>query len=150
MARRKYSSVTLSQQAYVDQLLIRFGIDACNPVCLLLNPNTKLLKAQDGDDHADIPKYHHIIPKSTLTSAPCLGFRSRVTLGSSAPPVLSNCSKSAPPIRTPIHLWYNITPKARPRISVVQPKPAPVQLALFRPNCSSPGAVGAGILGSIT
>jgi len=25
------SSVTLSQQAYIDQLLVRFGMDSCNP-----------------------------------------------------------------------------------------------------------------------
>ena len=48
------SSVTLLQQAYIDQLLIRFRMDSCNPVHLPLNLNIKLFKAQDGDDLAEV------------------------------------------------------------------------------------------------
>jgi len=48
------SSVTLSQQAYIDQLLVRFGMDSYNPMYLPLNPDIKLFKAQDGDDLAEV------------------------------------------------------------------------------------------------
>jgi len=43
------NSVTLSQQTYIDQILLRFQMDTCNPVHLPLNPNIKLLKAQGSD-----------------------------------------------------------------------------------------------------
>jgi len=55
------SSVTLSQQAYIDQLLVRFGMDSCNPVHLPLNPDIKLFKAQDGGDLAEVSRYQQII-----------------------------------------------------------------------------------------
>ena len=46
-------SVTLSQRAYIDKLLSRFGMTSCNPVTLPLDPNSKLGKFQDGDNIAD-------------------------------------------------------------------------------------------------
>jgi hypothetical protein len=55
------NSVTLSQQAYVDQLLVKFGMDTCNPVLLPLNPNQKLVKAEEGADLADVSLYQQII-----------------------------------------------------------------------------------------
>ena len=54
-------SVTLSQQAYIDQLLVKFGMDTCNPVILPLNPNQKLVKAEEGNDLADVSLYQQII-----------------------------------------------------------------------------------------
>jgi len=55
------NSVTLSQQTYIDQILLRFGMDTCNTVHLPLNPNIKLLKAQGSDDLADVSLYQQII-----------------------------------------------------------------------------------------
>jgi len=54
-------SVTLSQQAYIDQLLVKFGMDTCNPVILPLNPNQRLVKAEEGNDLADVSLYQQII-----------------------------------------------------------------------------------------
>lgn len=36
--------VTLSQHAYIDQLLLKFGMNACNPVSLPLEPHKYLLR----------------------------------------------------------------------------------------------------------
>jgi hypothetical protein len=55
------NSVTLSQQAYIDQLLSKYGMDTCNPVSLPLNTNQKLVKAEDGIDLADVSLYQQII-----------------------------------------------------------------------------------------
>jgi len=56
-------SVTLSQRTYIDQLLVRFGMNACNPISLPLDPNKfkYLLQAQDGDNLADISQYQQIV-----------------------------------------------------------------------------------------
>jgi len=54
-------SVTLFQQVYIDQLLVTFGMDTCNLVILPLNPNQKLVKAEEGIDHADVSLYQQII-----------------------------------------------------------------------------------------
>jgi len=54
-------SVTLSQRAYIDKLLSRFGMTSCNPVTLPLDPNSKLRKFQDGDNIADATLYQQII-----------------------------------------------------------------------------------------
>jgi len=54
-------SVTLSQRAYIDKLLSRFGMTSCNPVTLPLDPNSKLRKCQDGDNIADATLYQQII-----------------------------------------------------------------------------------------
>ena len=57
------NSATLSQKAYIDQLLVRFGMNTCNPISLPLDPNKskQLLKAQDGDILADVSQYQQII-----------------------------------------------------------------------------------------
>ena len=54
-------SVTLSQQAYIDKLLSRFGMTSCNPVTLPSDPNSKLRKFQDGDNIADATLYQQKI-----------------------------------------------------------------------------------------
>ena len=58
---RDNNSATLSQQIYIDQILLRFRMDTCNPVHLPLNPSIKLLKAQGSDDLADVSRYQQII-----------------------------------------------------------------------------------------
>jgi len=56
-------SATLSQRTYIDQLLVRFGMNTCNPISLPLDPNKfkYLLQAQDGDNLADVSQYQQIV-----------------------------------------------------------------------------------------
>ena len=48
-------SISLNQGAYIDQILLRFGMASCNPVNHPLDPKNHLRKFQDGDVIADNP-----------------------------------------------------------------------------------------------
>lgn len=54
-------SISLNQGAYIDQVLLRFGMTNCNPVNHPLDPKTQLCKFQDGDVIADVTLYQQII-----------------------------------------------------------------------------------------
>jgi len=54
-------SVTLLQRAYIDQLLVKFGMSSCNPVKIPLDPNQRLDHQEGYLDLADTSTYRQII-----------------------------------------------------------------------------------------
>jgi hypothetical protein len=53
--------IRLSQTAYIDTILTRFGMQDCNPVSTPLDVNHRLRKAEDSDEKADASRYQQIV-----------------------------------------------------------------------------------------
>ena len=75
----EYSSdgILLSQTAYIDKILLRFGMQDCNPLTLPLDPNTILRQSTDDKTNTDISRYQQIIESlmyATIGTRPDLAF----------------------------------------------------------------------------
>lgn len=53
--------ISLSQTAFIEKVLARFSMQACNPVVTPMDPSQKLEKAKEGDARADARIYQQMI-----------------------------------------------------------------------------------------
>lgn len=55
------SDISLSQSAYIDKILHRFSMQDCNPVSSPIDPNHRLMAAEEGESRANVTNYQQII-----------------------------------------------------------------------------------------
>lgn len=55
------SEISLSQTAYIDKILNRFSMQECNPVSSPIDPNHRLMTAEEGEPRTNVTTFQQII-----------------------------------------------------------------------------------------
>lgn len=53
--------ISLSQSAFIDKILARFGMESCNPVSTPMDHNIRLLRSTDDDERVSSTSYQQIV-----------------------------------------------------------------------------------------
>jgi hypothetical protein len=86
--RNDVDSIILSQSSYIERMLERFSMDQCKPVPTPVDPNVKLVKADEESELVDVTLY-----QSAVGSLLYLSTRTRPDIAYAVGSVAKYCSK---------------------------------------------------------